>query len=53
MQALGAYGFLSIKRGLTDYARHFAPALKNLIFCAERAELAGIEKIARECLKRL
>jgi N-acetylmuramate 1-kinase len=37
MQALGAYGFLGITRGLKDYLQHVAPGLKNLGLAAEFA----------------
>jgi aminoglycoside/choline kinase family phosphotransferase len=37
MQALGAYGFLGITRGLKDYLQHVAPGLHNLGMAAEFA----------------
>ncbi len=53
LQALGAYGFLSNTRGLTQYKEYFAPALKNLQYCANKAGLQKIEKIAKDCLEKL
>ena len=53
MQALGAYGFLSSKRGKKEYENYFAPALENLIYCAGHAGLAEIEKLAQSCQEKL
>ncbi len=45
LQALGAYGFLSIKRGKTEYVKYFEPALKRLEYCAKKANLRELKKI--------
>jgi N-acetylmuramate 1-kinase len=37
MQALGAYGFLGLKKGLKDYLRHVPPAVQNLRMAAKNA----------------
>lgn len=49
MQALGAYGFLGIKRGITPFLAHTAPALRNLA-AATRANphLRTLHAIATE-----
>ncbi len=44
MQALGAYGFLSIKKGKTEYAQYFDSAIKKLSHCAT---LAGFPALSR------
>jgi aminoglycoside/choline kinase family phosphotransferase/dTDP-glucose pyrophosphorylase len=36
MQALGAYGFLGVTKGLTDYLTHIPAGLENLSFVAEK-----------------
>ncbi len=53
LQALGAYGFLSIKRGKTEYTNYFEPALKRLIYCAQKAELPELKKVAEACLAKI
>ena len=35
LQALGAYGFLSAKKGKTGYAKYFAPAAAKQKVCAK------------------
>ena len=52
LQALGAYGFLSAKKGKTGYAKYFAPAAANLLGCAENCGLSGIAEFALEILKK-
>lgn len=37
MQALGAYGFLGIQRGLQDYVQHIPAGLRNLRLAAQNA----------------
>lgn len=52
MQALGAFGFLSIKRGKSEYANYIVPALERL---AKNAELGGFDALktaAEQCLKK-
>ena len=46
MQALGAYGFLSIKKKMPEYAQYFKPALARLQHCAERAGFKHLQKTA-------
>lgn len=53
MQALGAYGFLSRKKGLTEYENYFRPALSSLIDCALKCGFPQISSIASSCLKLL
>ncbi len=53
MQALGAYGFLSLKKGLREYENYFLPALSSLLDCALKCGLPRISEIARACLKSL
>ena len=52
LQALGAYGFLSSKKGKTEYVKYFAPAAANLLDCAENCGLSGIAEFALEILKK-
>lgn len=47
MQALGAYGFLSIKKKMPEYAQYFSPALARLQHCAERAGFKRLLEIAK------
>lgn len=52
LQALGAYGFLSAKKGKTGYAKYFAPAAANLLGCAEKCGLSGIAEFASAILEK-
>ena len=52
LQALGAYGFLSAKKGKTGYAKYFAPAAANLLGCAENCGLSGIAEFASAILEK-
>lgn len=45
MQALGAYGFLSIKKGKTEYAQYFDSAIKKLSHCATLANFPTLANI--------
>ncbi len=45
MQALGAYGFLSIKKGKTEYAQYFDSAIKKLSHCATLAGFPALSRI--------
>jgi aminoglycoside/choline kinase family phosphotransferase len=50
MQALGAYGFLGITKGLTDYLHHVAPGLRNLRMAAQRAvNLPLLSELCKQC----
>lgn len=52
MQALGAYGFLSLKKNRKEYAKYFVPAARNLKRCAEACGLLQIAEIASQILDR-
>lgn len=52
LQALGAYGFLSAKKGKTGYAKYFAPAATNLLGCAQKCGLSGIAEFALAILEK-
>ena len=52
LQALGAYGFLSAKKGKTGYAKYFAPAAANLLGCAQKCGLSGIAEFASAILEK-
>jgi aminoglycoside/choline kinase family phosphotransferase len=50
MQALGAYGFLGLKREKTHFLSHIRPALENLIsVTAETGSLPRLQALARRC----
>lgn len=53
MQALGAYAFLANKKGKLEYLKFMRPALLNLIFCAQNAEIDETLKLAQSALLRL
>jgi hypothetical protein len=51
MQALGAYGFLGLKRGKPHFLTHIRPALDNLIaVTAEVGALPCLHALARRCV---
>ena len=52
LQALGAYGFLSVKKGKTEYVKYFAPAAANLLGCAQKCGLSGIAEFALAILEK-
>jgi N-acetylmuramate 1-kinase len=53
MQALGAYGFLGIKKGLRSYLEHVPAGLRNLRMAAENARaLPLLQNVCSECLGR-
>ena len=53
MQALGAYGFLSLKKGLRSYLEHVPNGLRNLRMAAENARaLPLLQNLCNECLNR-
>lgn len=52
LQALGAYGFLSAKKGKTGYAKYFAPAAENLLGCAQKCGLSSIAEFASAILEK-
>jgi aminoglycoside/choline kinase family phosphotransferase len=50
MQALGAYGFLGLKREKPHFLNHIRPALENLIaVTAEAGRLPHLHALARRC----
>jgi len=50
MQALGAYGFLGLRRGKPHFLAHIHPALENLIAVTEEARrLPRLCALARRC----
>jgi aminoglycoside/choline kinase family phosphotransferase/choline kinase len=50
MQALGAYGFLGLKRGKPRFLAHIHPALENLVAVTEEAgRLPRLHALARRC----
>lgn len=52
LQALGAYGFLSAKKGKSGYVKYFAPAAANLLDCAEKCGLSSIAEFASAILEK-
>jgi len=53
MQALGAYGFLSIKRKKTEYTQYFKPASQRLLHCAKKAQLQHLSNTAQAILNSI
>jgi aminoglycoside/choline kinase family phosphotransferase len=54
MQALGAYGFLEMTRGLMSYLKHVRPGLENLCLVLENAgTLPYLHDLAVRCRKKL
>jgi N-acetylmuramate 1-kinase len=54
MQALGAYGFLGLSRGLKEYFAHIPAGLQNLRMAADNAEsLPRLLEICNRCEVRL
>jgi aminoglycoside/choline kinase family phosphotransferase len=52
MQALGAYGFLSIKKGLKAYSKHIPSALHNLSLAVSKtASLPLLQELSLKCQK--
>ncbi len=50
MQALGAYGFLGLKKGLKEFLDHIPAGLRNLRRATERApSLSRLEELTVEC----
>ena len=50
MQAIGAYGFLGMKRGLPDFLEHIPRGLENLIDAAGRVRsLSRLRELAIKC----
>jgi aminoglycoside/choline kinase family phosphotransferase len=54
MQALGAYGFLGIARGLKHYLNHVRPGLENLRLAVRNAGLLPcLQELAYQCMNSL
>ena len=54
MQALGAYGFLSLKKGLRTFLEHIPAGLRNLRLAAAKAAfLPSLEELAEECQRMM
>jgi hypothetical protein len=54
MQALGAYGFLGLKKGLKTYLEHIPAGIRNLRMAAMRAQsLPHLESLCADCAKSL
>ncbi len=54
MQALGAYGFLGLKKGLKAYLEHIPSGLRNLQLAAENAtSLPQLGDLSKECQKTI
>ncbi len=50
MQALGAYGFLGLTKGLTSYLEHIPAGLRNLTMAAENAQsLPALLQLCKRC----
>ena len=48
MQALGAFGFLSIKRNKPEYTQYFKPAAQRLHLCAKKLGMENLQSIAKQ-----
>jgi len=53
MQALGAYGFLGLKKGKKNFLAHIGNGLKNLEAAGKKANLSALEELARKCTDKL
>ncbi len=54
MQALGAYGFLGLKKNKPDFLKHIANGIKNLTTATANAgTLPVLKELAGNCLNRL
>lgn len=54
MQALGAYGFLGLEKGLKGFLEHIPEGLRNLQRAAAQvASLPHLQKLSQECKKRI
>jgi aminoglycoside/choline kinase family phosphotransferase len=49
MQALGAYGFLGLKKGLKAYLEHIPSGLHNLLLATNAVFLPGLQELSRAC----
>ncbi len=54
MQALGAYGFLGLKKNKTDFLQHTAGGVKNLVSATSMVDtLPVLKELARSCAGRI
>lgn len=54
MQALGAYGFLGIKKNKPDFLNHIPAGIKNLVTATANAgTLPVLNELARNCMNKL
>lgn len=54
MQALGAYGFLGLNRGLKVFLEHIPAGVRNLHFAASRtASLPCLQELSMECQRAI
>ncbi len=54
MQALGAYGFLGLKKNKTDFLRHIDNGINNLLTAAtSAADLPALRELACLCIQKL
>jgi aminoglycoside/choline kinase family phosphotransferase len=51
MQALGAYGFLGLKKGMRTFLDHIPAGLRNLHRAAAMASLPRLQELSSKCLK--
>jgi len=49
MQALGAYGFLGLKKGLKAYLVHIPSGLHNLLLATNAVSLPRLQELSRAC----
>jgi hypothetical protein len=54
MQALGAFGFLGLKKGIKTFLDHVPAGLRNLHLAATKTtSLPRLEELAEECLRMI
>ena len=54
MQALGAYGFLGLKKNKPDFLQHIDCGIRNLLTATTHAEtLPVLNRLAKNCLEKL
>lgn len=53
MQALGAYGFLGLKKNKPDFLNHIDNGIKNLAAASQSATLSVLHELAEICIKNL
>ena len=54
MQALGAFGFLGLKKNKPDFLKHIPNGIKNLVTAAKNADtLPSLKELATNCMNKL